>query len=130
MRSAVILGETPMHNESFTSAAAPHSEPIVAVFDTKTMALRTVAELNAAQFGDIWLGVVRGEADTGETLVADERGESLLYHALVDRGTAAVQARRFDGILPPGSAVMSLRAPAKIEHAVRIIEISGGHIEL
>ena len=108
----------------------PEEEPIVAVFDSKAMALRTVAELVAADFTDLWLGIVRGENDDGETLVADERGiERPLHHVLAERGSQGDGAHRFDGIVPPGSAVISLRVDAKAEHAVRIVEISGGHIE-
>ena len=110
--------------------AEPPPEPIVAVFDSKTMALRAVAELNAAEFHDIWLAVVRGETDDGETTAAREgQDEVVLHRALAERGSDDAQAHRFDGILPPGCAVMSLRVSAKSDRAVRIIELIGGHIE-
>ena len=105
-------------------------DPVVAVFDTKTVALRTIVELAAAEFNDIWLGVVRGETDDGETTVACEGGgETPLHRVLAERGSSDALAHRFDGILPPGSAVMSLRAPTKVDHAIDIIEVTGGHIE-
>lgn len=105
-------------------------EPIVAVFDTKTMALRTIAELRAATFGDLWLGVVSGETRAGETTVTTGDGdEELLHQVLAQRGAPEAHARRFDGILPPGTAVMALSVRLKREHAVWIIEHSGGHIE-
>jgi hypothetical protein len=105
-------------------------EPIVAVFDSKTMALRTVAELRAAEVDDIWLAVVRGETDAGETLVACEGEEPcVLSAALLERGSSEALSRRFDGILPPGSAVLSARVRAKVDAAVAIVEVTGGHIE-
>ncbi|GAC1311751.1 MAG: hypothetical protein NVS2B3_13240 [Vulcanimicrobiaceae bacterium] len=108
----------------------PEEEPIVAVFDSKAMALRTVAELVAAEYTDLWLGTVRGENDEGETLVADDAGEERpLHHVLAERGSPDERAHRFDSIVPPGSAVISLRVHARVDHAVRIIELSGGHIE-
>ena len=104
--------------------------PIVAVFDTKTMALRTVAELHEADFDDIWLAVVRGETDDGETTVfRDGEPEVVLSRALIERGTIESEARSFDGILPPGTAVMSLRVSAAFDEAIRIIEVTGGHLE-
>jgi hypothetical protein len=94
------------------------------------MAHRTVAELTAAEFDDIWLGIVRGETHTGETTVAPEDGEEvLLCRALAERGSPDAQAHRFDGILPPGTAVMSLRVRTKFDHALNIIELTGGHVE-
>ena len=111
------------------SESATHAEPIVAVFDTKTMALRTIAELGAAELDDYWLAVVRGESDDGETTVAEEGGEVLLHRALAERGSNAALASRFDGILPPGPAVVSLRPGRKSDEAIRIIEVTGGHIE-
>lgn len=105
-------------------------DPIVAVFDTKTMALRAVDELRAAHFEDIWLAIVRGDTDAGETSVSCEGGDDVLLHeALIERGTSDALARRFDGILPPCTAVMSLRGGPKNEHAIDIIELVGGHIE-
>lgn len=105
-------------------------EPIVAVFDSKTMALRAVAELRAAAVDDIWLAVVRGETDSGETLVACDGEEPCVLSAiLVERGSIEPLARRFDGILPPGTAVASVRVRAKRDDAVAIIEVTGGHIE-
>ncbi len=99
-----------MQHHSAEPDGATELEPIVAVFDSKAMAYRTVAELTAAQFDDIWLGIVRGETHGGETTVAHENGEEvLLCRALAERGSSDAHAHRFDGILPPGTAVMSLR---------------------
>ena len=105
-------------------------EPIVAMFDTKTVALRAIAELRAAAMDDIWLAVVRGENDAGQTTVGGDSEDDIALHAaLAARGTPATSASRYDGILPPGTAVISLRVFAKADQAVRIIELSGGHIE-
>jgi hypothetical protein len=105
-------------------------EPIVAVFDSKTMALRTVAELRPLELDDPWLAVVRGETDDGETTVADATGEEILLHrALLERGSSEAQARRFDGVVPPGTAVISLQPGQKSAEAIRVIEVTGGHIE-
>ena len=117
-------------HDSTPSEPTTPSEPIVAVFDSKTMALRTIAELRAAQLDDVWLAVVRGETDDGETTVAQEGGDEVALHrALALRGSNAAVANRFDGILPPGTAVISLRPGRKSQEAIRIIEITGGHIE-
>ena len=119
-----------MTQDPVPSVATTQLEPIVAVFDTKTMALRTVTELTAAEFDDIWIAVVRGETQSGETMVSyDGQDELLLHRELAERGSGEAQARRFDGILPPGSAVMSLRVRAKLDQAIQIIEVTGGHIE-
>lgn len=112
------------------AGAATNVEPIVAVFDSKTMALRTIAELQGLRLGDIWLAVVRGETDDGETIVAADGGEEIVLHrALAERGSNDALAHRFDGILPPGTAVISLHPALKGEEATRIIEVTGGHIE-
>jgi hypothetical protein len=104
--------------------------PIVAVFDTNYMALRTVAELQTAEFDDIWLAVVRGETDDGETTVScDGAPEVVLSRALIERGTIPEEASDFDGILPPGTAVMSLRVRGGFDQAIRIVEVTGGHIQ-
>lgn len=110
--------------------AATEFESIVAVFDSKVMALRAVDELRAAKFDDVWIGIVRGENDAGKTVVAGDDGEVRpLQRVLVERGTHDALARRFEGILPPCTAVMSLRTASKGDQAMRIIEVTGGHIE-
>jgi hypothetical protein len=120
-----------MQNYAATPDDAPEMEPIVAVFDSKIMAHRTIVELTAAEFDDIWVAVVRGETDDGETTVAHDNGEEFpLFRALVERGWSEEEAHRFDGILPPGTAVMSLRARTKVDHAIRIIQVTGGHIDI
>jgi hypothetical protein len=113
-----------------TASGSPPLDPIVAVFDTKTMALRAIAELSAAQFTDYWLGVVSGENDAGETTVAaDGEAEIVLHDVLAQRGSIELDVHRFDGILPPGTAVMSLRVRAKLDDALEIIELIGGHVD-
>ncbi len=105
---------------------------IIAVFDSKTMALRTAAELHSAEFHDLWIGIVSGETLSGHTMIArdGEGGEELLLqHVLIARGARAAHAHRFNAILPPGTAVMTLSVSAKLERAIQIIEVSGGHIE-
>ena len=119
-----------MPQEPIVTGTATEEESIVAVFDSKVMALRAVAELEAAEFDDIWLGIVRGETDAGETaVVSDDGAERALHRVLAERGAHEAQALRFEGILPPCTAVLSLRVSAKGDHAIRIIELSGGHIE-
>jgi predicted Zn-dependent protease len=118
-----------MLHDSTHSDAMPHAA-IVAVFDSRIMAQRAVAELAAAEFHDIWLGIVRGENDAGHTTVArDGEPEIALHELLTDRGAPDLDVHRFDGILPPGSAVLSLRAHAKHEAALHIIEMIGGHVD-
>ena len=119
-----------MPQEPLLTGTATEYESIVAVFDSKIMALRAVLELQAAEFEDIWLGVVRGETDAGETaVISDDGDERPLHRVLAERGAHEAQALRFEGILPPCTAVMSLRVSAKGDHAIRIIELTGGHIE-
>ena len=113
-----------------TTWSEAEREPIVAVFDSKEMALRTVRELRAAEIEDVWLGIIRGETDAGETTVSVEGGDNIALHlVLSEHGARADLARRFEGILPPLTAVMALRFVAKREQAIRIIEMAGGHIE-
>ncbi len=119
-----------MLDDSVNGEQPADDEPIVAVFDTKTLSLRTIAELHSAKFDDLWLGTVSGETLTGETTVNTGHGdEELLNRVLAERGAPEAHARRFDGILPPGTAVMALSVRIKRDHAVAIIEQSGGHIE-
>jgi hypothetical protein len=117
------------HDPTMTEDALQHGT-IVALFDTRTMALRAVAELTDAAFDDLWLGVVRGENDAGETTVArDGEPELVLHELLSERGPDELDVHRFDGILPPGTAVLSLRCRAKLEHALHVIEMIGGHVD-
>lgn len=119
-----------MKNEPDPTDVVTEIDSIVAVFDTKTVALRAVGELLPADFTDVWIGVVRGESEAGETTVAGHDGvERPLRHVLRERGIRDGLASRFDGLLPPATAVMSLRATKNIEHAMHIIEVAGGHIE-
>ncbi len=71
----------------------------MAVFDTRSVALQTIAELHEAELDDFRLAVVRGETIDGATTVAGEDGaEILLSAALGLRGSNAEIAVRFDGI--------------------------------
>lgn len=120
-----------MHQNQAASEAPAEFEPIIAVFDTRTVALRAVDALARAEQGDIWLAVVRGENDDGETIVAHASDEAIvLNQVLAELGSSDEHARRFDGILPPGTAVMSLRVNAKFDDAIRVIELAGGHVDL
>lgn len=113
------------------SQVPPEFEPMIAVFDTRTVALRAVDALTQAEFDTIWLAVVRGENDDGETVVAHESNEEIvLNRVLAELGSSDEHARRFDGILPPGTAVMSLRVQAKFDDAIRIVQLAGGHVDL
>lgn len=119
-----------MQQDEATASVPAEFEPIVAVFDTISVARRAIDALVQADFHDIWLAIVRGETDAGETLVShDDNDPIVLRRVLADRGSREEHARCFDGILPPGTAVMSLRVRTKFDDAVDIIQITGGHVE-
>lgn len=121
------------------------AEPIVAVFPDGESANAVLEALHRAGFRRYWLGLTRPDTPPeGEPQIATENAGGLLAalgrflggdesealrDALVTHGLDEAQARRLEGGIAPGNAVVLVDGEYDPALAIRILESGGGRLE-